>query len=120
MTVPSSQVVDKNTPWKGGLIAVNSFGFGGANAHVVLESEAAVEGGVGPVRYNPEIPRLVLASGRTDEAVEAMLRKARDHPHDGHLHALMDAVHAQNLPGHSHRGYVLLADEPHQEIAVSC
>lgn len=28
------KVVDTNTPWNGGIIGLNSFGFGGANAHV--------------------------------------------------------------------------------------
>lgn len=30
------KVVTEKTPWTGGLIGVNSFGFGGSNAHVVL------------------------------------------------------------------------------------
>lgn len=29
------KVVDRNTEWDGGLVAVNSFGFGGANAHII-------------------------------------------------------------------------------------
>lgn len=32
------QVVSENTPWPGGYAAVNSFGFGGANVHVLLRS----------------------------------------------------------------------------------
>lgn len=31
-------MVSKNTPWPGGYAAVNSFGFGGANVHVLLRS----------------------------------------------------------------------------------
>ncbi|CAH2039961.1 unnamed protein product, partial [Iphiclides podalirius] len=73
------KVVDKNTPWEGGLVAVNSFGFGGANAH---------------------------------EAARRLLQLAADHPRDDHLHALLDAVHAHNIPGHSFRGFRLVAPEP--------
>lgn len=34
------KVVSKNTPWPGGYAAVNSFGFGGANVHVLLRSSS--------------------------------------------------------------------------------
>ncbi|XP_061706554.1 fatty acid synthase-like [Cydia pomonella] len=99
------QVVDKNTEWHGGLVAVNSFGFGGSNAHMILE------GGCGarppPAAY--PAPRLLLASGRTAEAVECMLQLAVAHPCDAELHALIDAVHARAIPGHLHRGYAVLS-----------
>ncbi|XP_063391024.1 fatty acid synthase-like [Cydia fagiglandana] len=98
------KVVRENTPWSGGLVALNSFGFGGANAHVVLE------GGRGrrppPAEY--PAPRLVLASGRTDEAVRRMLELAASHPRDAELHALIDAVHARAISGHPRRGYAVL------------
>lgn len=100
-------------------MAVNSFGFGGANAHIILESAR------GPVREqrttvaDGALPRLVLASGRTEQAVAELLALARTNAGDFELHALLDAVHAQNIPGHAHRGYALLADEPVEEIAVS-
>jgi len=63
-------VVDKNTPWKEGMVAINSFGFGGANAHVVLRPSH--------IKTTPEIterremPRLLTISGRTQEAVNAI------------------------------------------------
>ncbi|KAI8423475.1 hypothetical protein MSG28_012596 [Choristoneura fumiferana] len=63
------KVVDRNTPWQGGLVAVNSFGFGGANAHVILESQ----GGERPPPASYPAPRLVLASGRTEAAVSLLV-----------------------------------------------
>lgn len=111
------QVVDRNTPWEGGLVAVNSFGFGGANAHVILESEPARR----RARTLPsDLPRLVVASGRTEPAVAELLALAGSRPEDADLHALLDAVHAQNIPGHSFRGYrVLGSNPPQEEIAVN-
>ncbi|XP_061715319.1 fatty acid synthase-like isoform X2 [Cydia pomonella] len=101
------KMVVENTPWQGGLVAVNSFGFGGANAHMILE------GGFGdrppPAEY--PAPRLVLASGRTDEAVKQLLQLAALHPRDSELHALLDTVHARAIPGHPRRGYVVLNPE---------
>lgn len=99
-------------------MAVNSFGFGGANAHIILESNPrsrAAAAGYGA-------PRLVLASGRSDDAVRALLELAQAHRGDAELHALLDVVHALPVAGHARRGYrLLLPDgaEPQLEIAVS-
>ncbi|KAI8425437.1 hypothetical protein MSG28_007182 [Choristoneura fumiferana] len=98
------KVVDCNTPWQGGLVAVNTFGLGGANAHVILESQS----GERPPPAAYPAPRLVLASGRTDAAVLRLLRLAADHPQDAELHALLDAVHARAIPRHTYRGYAVL------------
>lgn len=65
------QVVDKAWPFNGGLVALNSFGFGGANAHVILRSNPKPK--EGPIQDN--IPRLVAVSGRTADAVNFMLDK---------------------------------------------
>lgn len=110
----------RNTPWDGGLVAVNSFGFGGANAHIILESHARSR--AAPAALATGLPRLVLASGRSDDAVRALLQLAQAHRGDTELHALLDAVHALPVAGHPRRGYRLLlpdGDEPQMEIAVS-
>ena len=65
--------MDRPWPFKGGYIALNSFGFGGANAHVLLKSNPKPK--ESPIQDN--IPRLVCVSGRTDEAVDYMLDKVR-------------------------------------------
>lgn len=99
-------------------MAVNSFGFGGANAHVILESHAQRR--ATPAAYGA--PRLVLASGRTDAAVSELLALAQAHASDAELHALLDAVHALPVAGHARRGFRLLLPDnvdPVQEIAVS-
>ena len=59
-------------PWNGCLAGINSFGFGGANAHILLQrnEKQKVNGGA-PV---DTIPRLVVASGRTEEAVDVILK----------------------------------------------
>ena len=35
------KVVDENTKWDGGLVSISSFGFGGTNAHAILDTAAA-------------------------------------------------------------------------------
>lgn len=96
-------------------MAVNSFGFGGANAHIILESERVGK----RVRTEYAIPRLVLASGRTEDAVSHLLEHAAKHAKDAELHGLLDAIHARNIPGHGYRGYGLLLNEMQTEIVVS-
>lgn len=64
-------MVAEKLPWDGGLAGINSFGFGGANCHVLLKwnEKIKINGGA------PEdsIPRLVTVSGRTEEAVKVIL-----------------------------------------------
>lgn len=101
----SIQVVDKNMPWKGGLVAVNSFGFGGANAHVLLRSNPKPK--LSPV-LDSKIPKLITASGRTEEAVQVILDKAKEYEKDDEFTALLHDTYALNIPGHLYRGYSVL------------
>lgn len=65
------KVVTEVTPWDGGLVGINSFGFGGANAHVLLKThdKNKVNGGA----PTDDLPRLGIASSRTMEGVRALL-----------------------------------------------
>lgn len=65
------KVVTEPTPWNGGYVGVSSFGFGGANAHILLKSNAKNKINGGAPR--DDLPRLVFASGRTEEAVDFIL-----------------------------------------------
>lgn len=65
------KVISEPTPWKGGLVGVNSFGFGGANCHVLLKSNQKEKNNQGIPEDN--LPRLVVTSGRTEEAVKTIL-----------------------------------------------
>ena len=60
------------TPWEGGKVGVNSFGFGGANCHILLEWNPKTKKNDGLPEDN--IPRLVNVSGRTIEAVDTIFK----------------------------------------------
>lgn len=101
------QVVDKNMPWKGGLVGVNSFGFGGANAHILLRSNPKPK--LSPV-LDTKIPKIVTVSGRTEEAVEVLLNKAKEHEKDDEFLALLHDTYVNNVAGHPYRGYSVLGN----------
>lgn len=69
------QVVTEPIPWEGGLAGVNSFGFGGANCHVLLSSNPKLK--VNNGLPADDLPRLVVTSGRTEEAVDVVLSDVR-------------------------------------------
>lgn len=100
------KVVDRNLPWNGGIIGLNSFGFGGANAHVILKSHPKPK----PISPKDGFPKLVLASGRTEEAVESFLNAAEANKDDEELVGIMNEIHAKPIPLHHHRGYTVLGD----------
>lgn len=51
-------------------MALNSFGFGGANAHVLLKSNSKTK----TTQIINHVPRLIAVSGRTEGAVNNMLK----------------------------------------------
>ncbi|PSN47327.1 hypothetical protein C0J52_04406 [Blattella germanica] len=68
-----AQVVTETTPWKGGLVALNSMGMTGTYAHVLLQSLGNdKENNV----HNDSLPRLIVTSSRTEDGVTTILNKA--------------------------------------------
>ncbi|XP_055550797.1 fatty acid synthase [Wyeomyia smithii] len=100
------KVVDRNMPWNGGIVGLNSFGFGGANAHVIMKSYPKPK----PISPRDGFPKLVLASGRTEEAVEAFLDAAEKNKDDEELVGIINEIHSKNIPLHFQRGYTVLGD----------
>ena len=59
------KVVSQPTPWNGGYVGINSFGFGGSNVHVVLKSH--VRKALTEEHPAARSQRLFTFSGRTEE-----------------------------------------------------
>lgn len=99
------KVLDRSTPWRGGLVGVNSFGFGGSNVHTVLKSNDNREK---TVCQNCEKKRLFVYSSRSEDGLTKTLKKVRGHSSDLHLHKLLHET--ANLPASSHpfRGFTVL------------
>ena len=93
------------TPWEGGYICVNSCGFGGTNAHLLLKSPEIVNA----PHPAATATRLVTCSGRTEEAVEIMLAEALKRPADVELQYLLQSSFAsQPATLHPYRGVAIL------------
>jgi len=65
--------VENVVPWNGGIVAVNSFGVGGANGHCLMKSytQQKKERQV----LEEELPRLVAVSARNESAINYMLNR---------------------------------------------
>ncbi|RVE49124.1 hypothetical protein evm_006245, partial [Chilo suppressalis] len=111
------KVVTDKTPWNKGMAGVNSFGFGGANAHVLLKN-------VGREKVNhgmpsDDLPRLVCVSGRTESAVAKILDDLETRPVDTELIRLYHAIHDEDIIGHVVRGYSLLESTPDKAVSLA-
>lgn len=76
LIVLRAQVITENTVWNGGLVAINSFGLGGANGHVLLKSFDKKKSNENSTKQD-HLPRAVTISGRTSEAVEFLLSEVK-------------------------------------------
>ena len=57
-----AQVVTEPTPWKGGLVAISNFGFGGSNVHCIVSSAA---GGSRPLAATPSAEEVTVSHLKT-------------------------------------------------------
>lgn len=107
------KVVDRNTQWNGGVIGLNSFGFGGANAHVILKSNPKPK----ITSILDTAPGLVVVSSRSRGAVQTLLEDAEKHKNDKEYLGLINEIHAKNIPLHLYRGYAVIGSgETHREV----
>jgi len=68
------KVITEITEFKGGYVGVNSFGFGGANSHILLKSNPKAK--ANNLTSN-DLPKLIAVSGRTKAAVKIILDDVR-------------------------------------------
>lgn len=102
------KVVDEITVWPSEkrIAGVNSFGFGGANGHLVLKSNTKIK----RETLNSDIPLLVCASARTSEGVELLLKKIEENSNDLEYISLLHSIYRHPTSNNHYRGFVLLKD----------
>jgi len=102
------QVVDRPLPVRGGNVAINSFGFGGSNVHVVLRPNLRRPS---PATPCVTLPRLLRASGRTLEAVHCLLEQGHQHRQDLAFVSMLNDIAATPPTAMPFRGYAVLGGE---------
>ncbi|XP_072763442.1 fatty acid synthase-like [Anoplolepis gracilipes] len=98
------KIVTEPTKWKGGYVGINSFGFGGANGHLLLKPNPKIKVNN---RADYNLPRLVAISGRTEEAVKIILDDVKNRSIDVEYISLLHRIHSGNIRGHPYRGYII-------------
>ncbi|GAB0100745.1 Fatty acid synthase [Sergentomyia squamirostris] len=107
------KVVDKNTPWNGGIVILNSFGVGGTNAHVILKSNSK-QRVLSPLEGSL---RMAIVSGRTADAVDTLLSDIEMHADDEEYLAIVNDIHSKDISQHKYRGYTVMSSEgPLREV----
>lgn len=102
------RVVTEPIPVRGGIVGINSFGFGGSNVHVILRPPGPKPTGLFSAA---SVPRIVQACGRTEEAATFLLHKAQVHGHDSAFLDLLSEVCAVPTSSMPYRGYTLLGTQ---------
>lgn len=110
--IPSLQegrikVVDELQDFDGSLIGINSFGVSGANIHVLLKShdKEKVNGAI----PTDDLARLVLWSGRSEEAINTIFDNLEANPMDAEYIALLQNSQISTFPMNTYRGYGLFS-----------
>ncbi|KAL0130473.1 hypothetical protein PUN28_002261 [Cardiocondyla obscurior] len=98
-------VVDEPMPLKSGYVGINSFGFGGSNAHMSLIWNRKHKISNEP---KDDSPRLVILSGCTEELVKVFLNNVASCPLNVEYIRLLHDIHTDNINGHSWRGFTIL------------
>ncbi|KAF9803767.1 hypothetical protein SFRURICE_012066, partial [Spodoptera frugiperda] len=106
------QVVTDNANFDRGFTAMNNFSFTGANFHVLLKGQFKEKN---LQRYECDIPRLVLASGREETCVQKIMDLLKSHPVDAEEIGLLHKIFEHDIPGHTGRGYTILDSNENKE-----
>ncbi|XP_075725722.1 fatty acid synthase-like isoform X2 [Rhipicephalus microplus] len=112
------KVVDRPTPFDGGMIGINSQGIGGTNAHTILDSNPGPHAERLP-RQKPYLPRLVLMSGRSkDASVQTLHRIEAEGPYPDSGYALLNRIGQRSVKQFPYRGFAIVpVDNVNGEVA---
>ncbi|XP_066560722.1 fatty acid synthase [Amia ocellicauda] len=103
------RVVSEPLPTKGGIVGINSFGFGGSNVHVILQPPTSPP--IPPSPQSSAVPRLVQACGRTEEAVSTLLQTAKDNGSNPAFLSMVNEVSGVPTASMPYRGYALIGSQ---------
>lgn len=97
------KVVTETEDLRGDYISMNNFGLGGANSHILLKRNVKEKFNYGMPSDN--LARLVLWTGRTDEAVNTIFDEISQRPLDAEFISLLQNSQIQTNFANNIRGY---------------
>jgi fatty acid synthase len=115
--------VAENTPFAGGYIGINSFGFGGSNTHVLLRSNAKSPMTADTVPVPASIPTVLCYAARTELGVTTALDEAEAHLNNAYFYKLL--LDTSNQPTNlcPFRGFTIMnrrdQQAPYRDTIVS-
>ena len=110
------KVVDNAEELTGPLICINSFGFGGGNAHALFKGNEKEKINFGIPSDN--LPRLVVWSGRTEEAVTVVFDSITKKPLDAEYVGLLHSVQVSSMSANTYRGFGIYSQTKTEENAT--
>ncbi|CAH0563662.1 unnamed protein product [Brassicogethes aeneus] len=100
------KVVTENQKWKGLYAAVNGIGLDSYYGHILLKSNRKIK-----AILPDSLPRLIVASTRTEDGIKAILETVKNKPSDPEYYSLIQNLYSNPISGHLYRGYALLGGE---------
>ncbi|KAH8295236.1 hypothetical protein KR018_009015 [Drosophila ironensis] len=102
-------VVNDVTPLPKPFIGINSFGFGGANAHALLKGfcKSKINFGI----PDDDVPRLLTWAGRTENSVHEIFNAVERKPLDAEFIGLLQNIQEEDVSGMVFRGYAVFANK---------
>lgn len=104
------KVCSETSDLKGNLVAINSFGFGGANAHALLSQHKKKKINFGIP--SDGIPRIINWSSRTDKGVSEFFDCIDAERLDAEFVGLIQNTQSNDIAGYLYRGYGLYESDP--------
>jgi fatty acid synthase, animal type len=109
------KVVNNPEELAGPLICINSFGFGGGNAHALFRGHEKEKVNFGIPADS--LPRLAVWSGRTEEGVKLVLDSVAKKQLDAEYIGLMQSVQVISVSSNTYRGYGIFTQTGNKENA---
>uniref|UniRef100_A0A336MX78 CSON007834 protein n=2 Tax=Culicoides sonorensis TaxID=179676 RepID=A0A336MX78_CULSO len=103
------KVVAETTDLPGELVAASSFGFGGANGHILLKRNNRIK--VNHGLPNDSLPRLVVWNGRTEESCNVVFDEVVKRPLDAEFIGLLHSCQTHSIQANMYRGFGLFTQQ---------
>jgi len=103
----TQQVVAENTPWEGGYIGLNSFGFGGSNAHLIMRSPTIPRASIDS--HALSYPYILAYSARTQTGLQKVFERLKSERFDPYMMKLLAQTANVSPRRNPYRAYAILA-----------